>query len=235
MESINTQVGNRLHMSERIGELAGALSKAQSCMSKAKMDSINPFFHSNYANLAAIWDVCRESLSANGLAITQVTSVEGERVVLTTVLLHNSGQWLSGDYPLSPVKSDPQSMGSAVTYARRYALSAILGIVADEDDDGEATMKRGTQQRTSPKATTPKTEPEKTDKAEDKISEAQRKKIFATADQMGYKDDDAKALMKKKFGVEHTKDLSKKQASDLITAIEAGETVNPKAAEDNPE
>ena len=227
--------------SVEISALNNALSNFQGQLKPVPKDATNPFFHSKYADLATIWDNIREPLKANGLAITQVTSVDGERVVLTTVILHTSGQWLSGDYLLSPVKSDPQSMGSAMTYARRYALSAILGIVADEDDDGESTMQRGTQQRTAQKPATPEPKPEAGEKR--MISEAQRRKIFASANQMCENEDAAtiyvKALMKAKFKTEHTSGLTVVQASDLIKSIEAGETVKPvnleEAEEDKPE
>lgn len=204
--------------SDSLSALNNALSIFQGQLKPVRRDSINPFFKSKYADLTAIWDNIREPLNANGLAVTQVTDVNEGSIVLITMLLHSSGQWISGEYLLTPVKTDPQAMGSALTYARRYALSAILGIVSDDDDDAEAATPHKEQRKeakplpaTTPEASTP----------------AQRKKIFATADQMGYKDVDVQAIMKKKFGVEHTTDLTKKQASNLISMIEQGETVKP--------
>lgn len=213
--------------SPELSALNNALSIFQGQLKPVKKDSTNPFFHSHYADLTAIWDNIRESLKANGLAVTQVTDVDPneDKTFLTTMLLHSSGQWLSGEYLLTPVKSDPQSMGSALTYARRYALSAILGIVADEDDDAEAATSHKEQRKEAPKATKPKKGSE-----EPKISDAQLRKIFATASQMGYKEEEAKALMKAEFGVEHTKELTSSQASDLIGMIERGESVKPEAS-----
>ena len=112
--------------SESIKELAIALNKVQTELQAAKKGSENPFFHSKYADLLAIWDACRELLTNNGLAITQIADTDSEgRAVLETVLMHISGEWIKGRLPLSPVKTDPQAQGSALTYARRYSLSAM--------------------------------------------------------------------------------------------------------------
>jgi ERF superfamily len=119
--------------SEQVNELAAALAKAQGAMSSAAMNKVNPHFKSKYADLASVFDAARKPLSDNGLAVTQ--TIDGPDLV--TRLLHTSGQWLESKYPL-PVTARPQEMGSALTYARRYSLSAIIGIAADEDDDANA-------------------------------------------------------------------------------------------------
>src|SRR3990172_2599764 len=126
-----------MNKSETIGKLAEALCKAQGMMKGAVKDSENPFFKAAYADLASVWDACREPLSKCGLSVTQTTRIadNGDPVIITT-LLHSSGEWMSGELLVKPVKADPQSVGSAITYGRRYALSAIVGI-APEDDDGE--------------------------------------------------------------------------------------------------
>jgi hypothetical protein len=122
--------------SEQINELAAALAKAQGMMENAIMNRINPHFKTKYADLAAIRDVSREPFSANGLAIVQ-TIGDG---VLHTRLLHTSGQWIASEHPL-PMSGRPQEIGSALTYARRYSLSALIGIAADEDDDATGAEK----------------------------------------------------------------------------------------------
>jgi ERF superfamily len=129
-----------------LNELAKALSIAQGQMGGAKKDSLNPFFKSRYADLASVWEACREPLSKNGLCIIQTTEFLADSFVLKTTLLHSSGQNISGYYILKPVKDDPQGMGSAITYARRYALQSIIGI-CPEDDDGEAAHGRQSQQK----------------------------------------------------------------------------------------
>ncbi len=128
-----------------INELAAALSKAQAEIKGATKDSKNTFFKSSYADLASVWEACRIPLTKNGLAVIQTTDViadtGGDTTLLVTTLVHSSGQYIQGRYPIHPVKNDPQSLGSAITYARRYALQAIVGIAPD-DDDGEAAMGR---------------------------------------------------------------------------------------------
>jgi hypothetical protein len=122
---------------DTMGLLAKALATAQGEIKTAKKDAANPFYKSKYATLAGIWDVCREPLSKNGLAVTQPTEItDGGVVVLITRLLHSGGGEISSRYPVVPVKNDPQGYGSAMTYARRYCLASIVGVAAD-DDDGE--------------------------------------------------------------------------------------------------
>ena len=128
--------------SDCIGELAAALAKAQGAMAAAKKDSANPFFKSKYAGLAEVWGTIRGPLTDNGLAIVQQTTNNNGQLVLVTLLAHSSGQWIRSEYPVDPQKRDPQGYGSALTYARRYALSALVGVVSEEDDDGEAAMAR---------------------------------------------------------------------------------------------
>jgi hypothetical protein len=125
--------------SESIKELLTALAKAQGKISAAKKDSTNPHFKSKYADLASCWEAIKEPLSSNGLSITQWVSPAEKGVCVVTLLGHSSGEWLSSEATF-PVKdqSNPQSMGSSITYARRYCLSAAIGLVSDEDDDGNA-------------------------------------------------------------------------------------------------
>jgi len=125
-----------MNTSEQISELAAALAAAQGAMKNAVMNRTNPHFKSRYADLAAIWDAARQPLSANGLAVVQ-TIGDG---VLHTRLLHTSGQWIASEHPL-PMAGRPQEIGSALTYARRYSLSALIGIAADEDDDANAASR----------------------------------------------------------------------------------------------
>jgi hypothetical protein len=145
-----------MNKSESIASLAKALSAAQGSIKSALKDSNNPFFKSKYADLASVWESCRPALSSNGLAVTQSTAFVGELLVLETMLMHLSGEWVSSVYPISPVKSDPQGVGSAITYARRYSLSALVGVVAGEDDDGNAASRPA---HVPPKKTDNKEEP----------------------------------------------------------------------------
>ncbi len=129
--------------SSSLGKLAEALSKAQSAFSHAVKDADNPFFKSKYADLPSVIDAVREPLAANGLAIVQAPETDETGLNLVTTLLHSSGEWMRGWYPIKPLKADPQSMGSALTYARRYSLSAMLGVAAvEDDDDGNAASQQ---------------------------------------------------------------------------------------------
>jgi len=129
--------------SEQIGELAAALAKAQGEMENAPKSSRNPFFNSKYADLAGILNMVRPCLSKNGIAVIQHPSFEGGSVSVQTFLVHSSGQWVSSSISAPVAKSDAQGIGSATTYCRRYALSAIAGIAQEDDDDteGEAEVK----------------------------------------------------------------------------------------------
>lgn len=140
-----------MRTSEQLAELAAALAKAQRKIKGATRDSSNPFFKSRYADLASTWDACREALSENGLSVVQTCGGDDPEIVcVTTRLLHASGQWIEDTLKLRPVKSDPQGIGSATTYARRYSLAAIVG-VAPEDDDGNAAS--APKQEYAPKVT----------------------------------------------------------------------------------
>lgn len=128
--------------SDQINELAKALCKAQGKIKHAVKDSANPFFRSKYADLTSVWDAIRDAFQGEGLAVAQCPQVlDSGAAVLETTLMHSSGQWISSRVPLNPVKNDPQGIGSAITYARRYALQSIAGVCAD-DDDGEAAQGR---------------------------------------------------------------------------------------------
>jgi len=123
--------------SDSIAALAAALSKCQGMLSHAVKDATNPHLKSRYADLASCINAAKEPLSQNGLAVIQATAIQDGKTVLVTTLCHSSGEWVKSVYPVNPVKVDPQGMGSAITYARRYSLSAIIGLAAD-DDDGQA-------------------------------------------------------------------------------------------------
>lgn len=127
---------------ENIAELATALCAAQAEMRPAPKDSVNPHFKSRYADLASLWDTIREPLTKNGLSVVQTFNPDhndGE-LMLTTILMHKSGQSIQSTMRMPLPKRDPQGLGSATSYARRYALSAMVGATSDDDDDGNAAM-----------------------------------------------------------------------------------------------
>jgi hypothetical protein len=131
--------------SESINELAAALAKAQGDISGAKKDSENPHFRSKYADLASVWDAIRAPFAANGLSVTQFPRLAQPEqsdmllIEVETCLMHTSGQFMRDTLRMPVGKPDAHGVGSALTYARRYALSAITG-VAPEDDDANGAV-----------------------------------------------------------------------------------------------
>ena len=137
--------------SDSIANLTLALSIVQGKMTHAIKDSANPFFKSKYADLESVWDVCRILLSENGLAVMQfpgdINFVQLEKengdiniatkMSLTTIISHKSGEFISQEMSVPVTKPDAQGAGSALTYMRRYALAAVVGVV-QADDDGNA-------------------------------------------------------------------------------------------------
>jgi hypothetical protein len=129
-----------MNKSESIKNIAGALVKFQSSVSKVAKEANNPFFKSKYASLANILDTIQKPLSECGLAISQFPDGNA----LTTIILHaESGEWMESSYVMPVAKqNDPQAMGSAITYARRQSIGSILNLNIDDDDDGEKAMGR---------------------------------------------------------------------------------------------
>jgi hypothetical protein len=129
-----------MKMKSETTDLARALSLAQGQMRHATLNKTNPHFKSRYADLASIIDAIRKPLADNNLSVTQIIDVQGELVSLVTLLMHPSGQFIRSVHPL-PGGGTPQAFGSALTYAKRYSLSSMLGISADEDDDANLAEK----------------------------------------------------------------------------------------------
>ena len=143
-----------MNKSESINELAAALSAAQGELRPAPMNSVNPFLKNRYADIGAIIEVAKPVLCKHGLAVTQLVTGDGKYIGVETILLHSSGQWLSETVSLfvsdEKGKSDAQVAGSIITYMRRYALSAVLGMYADEDADGNRPAKTDFEKRAKP-------------------------------------------------------------------------------------
>ncbi len=179
-------------MSPEIGKLGEALAKAQSEMEGVEKDGENPFFEKAYSTLHATWKACRKPLTKNGLSVIQTTGNGGDKITLYTMLIHSSGQWIRGALSIKPLKADPQALGSALTYLRRYGLSACVGL-SSTDDDGEGGMDRE-KKKAPPKKTTQKkqtgTSPNQIKTAP--MSEGQRKKIFAMITEYGMNKEEGK-------------------------------------------
>lgn len=130
--------------------LATALAKAQSEMSNAAFNKVNPHFKNKYADLAAIRDAVMPALNKHGLALVQMTAIHDGAMTLVTRILHESGEIIESQYPL-PMAARPQELGSALTYARRYSMAAICGIAAEEDDDGNTAEEGAKKSGMAPK------------------------------------------------------------------------------------
>ncbi len=149
---------------EQINELAEALAKAQGVMAGAKKDEENPFFKSNYADLASVWNAIRGPLSDNGLSVVQnIETVEDGAVMVVSVLMHKGGQWIDSRMPVKPVKNDMQGLGAAISYARRYLLSAQCGVYQvdlDADEDQGKPIPESKQKTIPVKRKTTTTKPQ---------------------------------------------------------------------------
>lgn len=227
--------------STSIAQLALALSKAQSMMTAAARNAQNPHFGSDFADLSAVWAAIRLPLAENRLAVMQLPSTTDEgRVVVHTILAHESGEFVACDFTVRPVKTDPQGIGSALTYARRYALSAVVG-VAPADDDGNAASEPGPKAATRRRAApAPPSEPPHPATAADvpesaradsrqgdtrMISEAQCKRMFAIAKAAGRDYADVKAYLKATYGISADHELRRKDYEDACAWISETDTI----------
>lgn len=197
-----------LQTSESVTALSAALAKAQARVKGAAKDSTNPHFKSRYADLASIWDACREALTANGLSIVQAPSSDDAGAYVTTRLCHASGEWMESTVGVPLATPTAQALGSVITYLRRYALAAMVG-VAPEDDDGQAATDQQVADQGAPSAT-PR-----------RISEAQRRMLFARAKSKGIDTDVLKGLVVKHTGAEHTDNIPAARFSALLEALDA--------------
>jgi hypothetical protein len=144
--------------SENIAELAAALAKAQAEMGGVHKDAANPYFKSSYATLAAVWETVKPSLTKNGLSVVQLPGSDERGYYVQTQLQHSSGQWIRSCTYMKPAKEDPQGIGSLISYARRYALMAMV-MACPDDDDGEAAMGRPASKPSTPPQPVKKVEP----------------------------------------------------------------------------
>lgn len=146
--------------SESITELAKALVKFNTEVRIIEKDAKNPHFKNQYATLDNIIDEVRPLLAKHGLSVMQFPGGDGEKFTMTTMLIHDSGEWIESEpIVMRPVKNDPQGIGSCATYARRYSLAAFLSLNTGEDDDGNNAShvgeQKGSSQPQEPKSEVP--------------------------------------------------------------------------------
>jgi hypothetical protein len=135
-----------MRTSDQINEISAALAKAQGEIQNPAKEAQNPHFRSTYADLSGGINAIRDGLSKNGIAFIQSTRLDGDILIVDSRLSHASGQWVESEFPACKFPAKPQEIGSALTYARRYALFALVGI-AGEDDDGNAANNAETPAR----------------------------------------------------------------------------------------
>lgn len=144
-----------MQTSESISEISKAVSQFQAEISNPANTASNPFYKSKYAPLPDVLNLVRPILAKYGLSVIQNPYTNGDSVVITTRLMHSSGEWIETDsLNLKPEKNTPQGIGGAITYGRRYSISAVLGIASEEDDDGNTNEKKSNKnnkEETKPK------------------------------------------------------------------------------------
>ena len=195
-----------LNASENLADLAAALCAVQGELKPAIKQADNPFFKSKYVDLPGVWEAIRPLLSKNGLSVVQTFTASADGPTIVTTLMHKSGQWVSSELFLKPAKSDPQGIGSAITYGRRYALAAMVGVVADEDDDGNAASQGGQAYAAKVSAPFVPCSPENAAK----LNEYKKIKIGSDAIEKAFS----------KYDVKRVEDLDDSVAVKLITFIQ---------------
>ena len=129
-----------MNKTDTIQKLSEALSKSQAEFPPVPFNAVNPFLKNRYADLGGIIQTAKPILAKHGLAVSQLAEGEGNTTSVTTILMHSSGEWISStismDMEAEKGKSQAQAVGSVITYLRRYSLASILGLYADEDNDG---------------------------------------------------------------------------------------------------
>lgn len=198
-----------MNRSESIAALAKALSQFQGEIKNPNNTADNPFFKSKYAPLNDILNLVRPILSKHGLSIVQAPTGDGEHIIIFTTLIHSSGEYI--EFPPLTLKADKvtaQGAGSAITYGRRYALSAILGISSEDDDDGNhAEIKQDSKKKSEPKA-------ESKEDAHKKLLE----ELFTLVKANNY-EDGIKKYMKSNYNKSSSKELTIKEVQELIQLL----------------
>jgi hypothetical protein len=207
-----------------IMKLFEALSKAQAEIKPAVLDMVNPFYNnSRYASLTSCQEAYRGPLSKHGLCLIQQVFSQGAEYFIRSILGHVSGEWISNTFKLLIDKNNMQGLGSAITYGRRYGANSLIGVVDTEDDDGNSASKSNAKPPpppSPPPSAKPKSNPEP-----NKISEPQRKRLFAILDTRGWTHEQCKFYISIAFQLESTKDLNISQYDKLISVIETKDYV----------
>lgn len=221
-----------MQKSDSIANLAAALSQVQGKLNGAVKDSVNPFFKSKYANLEGVWESIRAPMAEHGLSVSQLPGMLATgQPTLTTMLMHKSGEWISTEQALFPLKQEPQGIAAAITYARRSALSAIVGQVESEDDGEEAHGRKPADKQPDDKkpASPPPNEQEfpaspprkfKDPLVARKISEPQLVRLNTIASKCNVSEADVKGIVAA-FGFTSRKDITTTTYNEIVSRIQA--------------
>ncbi|MGQ7357741.1 ERF family protein [Streptococcus suis] len=201
-----------MRKSETIIELSKAFAKMQMELEQPLKNADNPFFKSKYVPLENVVDSITRAANKHGLSFTQFpSSDENGNVTVGTMVMHESGEWIEYDpICMKPVKNDPQAVGSAITYAKRYALSAIFGITSDNDDDGNEATQPG---KATPKAVPKKQVPATNNKIPKEVVKAYKDAIQFVIDRTGKNDGSITRWFCEKLGVARIEDITMEQIS----------------------
>lgn len=192
-----------MRKSESIKNIALALSKFQSEVENPKNTADNPYYKSKYAPLQDVLNTVRPLLSKHGLSIVQSPSGDGERISIHTMLIHESGEWIEFDpLVLKAEKITPQGAGSAITYGRRYSLSAVLGISSEDDDDANSLESTNGQK---------------------KLTEKQINRLYAIAKSVGVSVEDVKRVLMRDYNKTQAADLTKEEYDEICERLQKKE------------
>lgn len=199
-----------MNKSESIKNLAVALAKFQEEVKNPPKSADNPFYKSKYTTLDVIVDTVKPLLAKQGLSYIQSPGGDGEKISITTLIMHTSGEWIETDpLVLKADKANAQGAGSAITYARRYALAAALGVASDEDDDGNvASGNKKTQNNEDSQQSTG-----------NNLTEGQIKRLYAIAYSAGYNKTNADKQIMKAYNVKPEL-MTKEQYEDVCNGFE---------------
>ena len=193
-----------MNHSDSIKNIAAALAEFQADVKDPARNGENPHFRSKYVQLDGLLAAVRPLLAKHGLSVIQSTGGNGQDIAVTTMLMHKSGEWIETDaLMIKPAKSDPQGCMSAITYSRRYSLSAALGVAWDDDDDGNAAS---APPKSNAKATTVR-KTTKADLADMLKSEMARLHISK---------EDLQTISAMKFGGKGWQEMTEKEAAQLV-------------------
>ncbi len=193
--------------------IASAMVKVQASLKTARKVKENPHLKSKYADLGSVWEACHEALTENKVAVIQPFAFENGVMFLETILIHESGEMIVGRYMMRPVKEDPQAYGSAGSYARRYSLAAMVGIIQD-DDDGSRASTRGKTANTE-KVSNP-----------GKLSAVQKLALSKACKANGWTPEAVGSYLADKFEYASTADITLDKYPEILTAFSNKPPVN---------